>query len=103
MLLKTKLTNALKKNPQNNYTYLLKNISINGVKRGCSGFVVNENNGLVVYVDTEPMVGTNLVMYRYARDTKDYTGCVNRFCKQDSLVENIQKCLNVDRRKAIIR
>lgn len=54
----------------------LKNTSINGVKRGCSGFVRNKNTGTCVYVDTEsscygPLSGKTLV--RFAYDTKDYS------------------------------
>lgn len=78
LILSTKLKNAIireatKKNLSLNIQ--LKNLSINGVKRGCSGFVFIDN-GPCVYVDTEsscyqPLIDKTLV--RYARDNHDYS------------------------------
>ena len=52
LLLSTKLKNEIKKIP-GDYTFYLKNIKINGVTRGCSGFIRNNKNNTYVYVDTE--------------------------------------------------
>lgn len=79
MLLKTKLTNQLNTAAiaqEMEIEIFLKNISINGVKRGCSGHIVNKTTGACVYVDTEtfcysPLAGK--AMYRLARDTKDFS------------------------------
>ena len=77
MLLATKLKNQIAKIDPSLQTVKLKNISVNGAKRGCSGFVVNPGNGRVVYVNTEescygPLKGQT--MMRYANDTSDYGG-----------------------------
>ena len=56
IILATKLKNACKKaNEKYNYDlqFDIKNIIVNGNKRGCSGFVTNKENGSCVYVDTE--------------------------------------------------
>ncbi len=93
LVLSKKLQNAIKKaNPSGEYEFCLKNIVINGSKRGCSGFIRSIQNDSVVYVTTE----TSLValprpfMYRYADNTKDYTGYHNRWA--DSL-ENLSKSI----------
>ena len=78
-LLKTKLTNLLRTEAQSRGMELefhLKNISINGVQKGCSGHVVNKANGSCVYVTTEESVYGPLqgrAMYRLAKDAKDYS------------------------------
>lgn len=100
-ILSTKLRNEIKKSaPGRNYTFLLKNIRINGEARGCSGFIINEDNGLVVYVSTEsiPWNDDLRFMYRYARTTKDYTGSHNRWCKTlDALIRDINWMLEQNR------
>lgn len=61
-------------------TFSLKNILVNGEKRGCSGFVRNEVNGSVVYLTTEQSTISDLgYLYRYADDEKDYRGYHNRW------------------------
>ena len=53
MLLKVKLKNlVLKASEGKNIEpeFYLENILINGVKKGCSGFIKNKNNGSIVYV-----------------------------------------------------
>lgn len=66
----------------------IKNIEVNGQKRGCSGFITNLVTGKVCYIDTEPFFdygkGSGLynnpskaVMMRTAKDTKDYHGGMN--------------------------
>lgn len=79
MLLKTKLTNMLRKEAETNELDIdiyLKNISVNGIKRGCDGHVVNKANGSCVYLTTEescygPLQGK--AMYRLAENTKDWS------------------------------
>ena len=96
LILSTKLKNAISKaNPSGEYEFCLKNVVINGSKRGCSGFVKSASNGSVVYVTTEltcmPQLG---FMYRYADNTKDYTGYHNRWAKGlKDLSENIVNLL----------
>lgn len=103
MILAVKLKNALKKaNEKYGYDlqYDIKNIVINGWKRGCSGFVTNKKNGSCVYVftNTEKTSYANLgVMYRYADNNKDYVGYYNRWTGRvytvDSLATEILKLL----------
>lgn len=61
--------------------FSIKNIDINGSKRGCRGFVRNTENGSVVYVNTESSCASWIppIMYRYADSMIDYTGYRNRF------------------------
>lgn len=62
----------------------LKNVRVNGALFGCSGFVVGPEK--IVYVNTDHNHGMNtLALYRVARDTKDYTGEVNRYAGYDEL------------------
>lgn len=68
-LLSTKLKNSL---PADCETFL-KNIVVNGDKRGCSGFV--KRGGFVVYVNTE--VGGRGYLVRTAADIKDFRGGQN--------------------------
>ena len=82
--LATKTKNALY-SYNRNYVINLKNISINGAKHGCSGFVQNPSTGLTVYVTTED----NYFMCRYARDMNDYVGGINRWA--DTFEELIMK------------
>lgn len=101
LILAVKLKNALKKaNEKYGYDlqYDIKNIVINGGKRGCSGFVTNKGNGSCVYTDTERTCCANLgVMYRYADNNKDYVGYYNRWTGRvytvDSLAVEILKLL----------
>ena len=95
MLLSTKLKNLITKASKDkdmDLEFHLKNILVNGQKRGCSGFVRNKKNGLIVYVDTERSVLSSLknYMYRYADDVKDFTGYRNRWCDTpEQLAANI--------------
>lgn len=77
-ILMTKVKNAIKKSFGTDVEFKLSNININGDKRGCSGFITNPANGVTVYVDTEECKPYG-IMYRYAKDNKDYTGCRNRW------------------------
>jgi hypothetical protein len=68
----------------------LKNISVNGDKRGCSGFI--QHGDAIAYVNTEVLGGGYL--YRTAAHLKDYSGGVNRYAKDlDSLVAGINSLL----------
>lgn len=68
----------------------LKNIAVNGDKRGCSGFISRDS--AIVYVNTEVLGGGYL--YRTAQHLKDYTGGVNRYARDlASLVAGINSLL----------
>lgn len=80
MLLMTRVKNQVNK-IEEGFEFNLSNININGAKRGCSGFIRNPKNGIVVYISTEkscyrPLSDKNLV--RFAKDTKDYGGAHSR-------------------------
>lgn len=91
-ILKTALKNAVvRTNRANNYEFHLNNISINGDKRGCSGFIKNSINNKIVYVNTEtsPLL-QNKLLIRYAKSLTDYTGEQNHFTNsKDKLTEMI--------------
>jgi hypothetical protein len=87
LILSTKLKNQF----PSTHTVALKNISVNGDKRGCSGFI--QRGDAIVYVNTEPC-GSLGYMYRTAAHMKDYTGGVNRWARDlDSLVAGINSLL----------
>jgi len=87
IILSTKLKNQF--SPA--HVVALKNVNINGDKRGCTGFI--SLNGAHVYVNTE-RCGSLGYMYRTAEHTKDYTGGVNRWAKDiDALVRGINELL----------
>ena len=94
MLLANKLKNAIKREmPETNVKFVLHNINVNGRKLGCSGFVLNRDNGMVMYVSTE----TTLFgyMYRRAKSTSDYIGGYNRWASTEAeLVKGIVEGLN---------
>jgi hypothetical protein len=86
LLLATKLKNQF----PSTHTVALKNISVNGDKRGCSGFI--QRGDAIAYVNTEVLGGGYL--YRTAAHLKDYSGGVNRYAKDlDSLVAGINSLL----------
>ena len=97
-ILSTKLKNAISKDiTTENVEYSFRNIIINGSKRGCSGFIKNNDNGSVVYINTEPCCLSSIppFMYRYAKDTKDYTGYHNRFARSlDELAVSVVSMLH---------
>ena len=96
LILSTKLKNAINKHANGmDLTFTLKNISINGSKRGCSGFIRNNANGSVVYVNTEACILSLRYLYRYADNEKDYTGYRNRWANTlDELASAICTCLH---------
>lgn len=86
MILATKLKNQF---PSTHQVHL-KNISVNGDKRGCSGFI--KRGDAIVYVNTEVLGGG--YMYRTAAHLKDYTGGVNRYARDlASLVAGVNQLL----------
>lgn len=93
MLLSTKLKNELKRIKPEGLEFHIKNISHDGYnKLGCSGFIKNNDNGKIVYIDTEdnfykPIKGKSL--YREAKSLKDYTGGRNFFAKNEELAKSI--------------
>jgi hypothetical protein len=90
MLLATKLKNAIKREmPETNVEFVLHNINVNGRKLGCSGFVVNKDNGKMMYVttDTPQWLG---YMYRQVKSTSDYIGGCNRWAKTEA---ELVKCV----------
>lgn len=89
LILSTKLKNQF--SPA--HVVALKNIRVNGDKRGCSGFIAL--NDAIVYVNTE-RCGALGYMYRTAAHMKDYTGGVNRWARDlDSLVAGVNQLLTV--------
>lgn len=68
----------------------LKNVSVNGDKRGCTGFI--QSGARIVYVNTEVLGGGYL--YRTAEHMKDYTGGTNRYARDlASLVAGVNQLL----------
>lgn len=72
------------------YLVEVRNININGQKRGCSGFITNKRTNKVCYITTEPFFdggyGSGLfgsedkaIMMRTVKSTKDYTGGTNQW------------------------
>jgi hypothetical protein len=87
LILSTKLKNRF----TSVHAVNLKNISVNGEKRGCSGFIQRDN--AIVYVNTEPC-GSLGYMYRTAKHLKDYSGGMNHWAKDlNSLVDGINSLL----------
>lgn len=87
-ILMTKLKNEIKRAKpalKDTLQYDLKNININGRKKGCYGFITNPETGITVYVSTEalPLRADSKVMVRVANDNHDYKGYRNVFCKED--------------------
>ena len=86
LILSTKLKNQF----TGATTCALKNISVNGDKRGCSGFIARGD--AIVYVNTEVLGGGYL--YRTAAHMKDYSGGVNRYARDlAGLVSGVNQLL----------
>ncbi len=99
LLLKTKLRNHIQKSAKDmELEFYLDNISINGQKRGCYGFVRNAETGVTVYINTERSVLASVpnYMFRYAKDTRDYRGDHNKFANTlDELCSEVCQMLRV--------
>ncbi len=95
MLLATKTKNEIKKRTGKDwFGFNLKNIIVNGQKRGCSGFVFNPKNGVYVYLYTEPSVCNGFMYCRYAKDFHDYTGARNHnVYSEEELLKEVVKML----------
>lgn len=104
MLLAVKLKNQLRRQSADMglpLAFFLKNTSVNGAKRGCHGFVQNLQSGAIVYVDTEHSIYgplADMCLYRYARDTKDYSSNSlsnghNNFCTDKELPHRVLSLL----------
>lgn len=96
LILSTKLKNAVNKKANGmDLQFTLANITINGNKRGCSGFIRNKANNSVIYVTTEePCLSSLHYMYRYANNEKDYKGYRNRWANTlEELATAICICL----------
>ena len=96
MLLATKVKNEIHKL---NCTLEcnIKNISVNGEKRGCSGFITNPKTGACVYINTEGTCcgpTSQQVMWRKAKDIHDYTGEQNHWCNSAVLVKTVVKAVS---------
>lgn len=82
----------------------VKDISVNGVKRGCSGFITDSSSGNVVYINTEgseygPL--TDKIMYRKARDIKDYSGGRNIWAHHSTAIHEMVEFIKRDFSKEI--
>lgn len=98
MILAVRLKNAIRAAFGNveDLEFQLRNIVVNGQKRGCSGFVRNKSNNAVVYINTEPTTYGALppYMYRYADDMSDFRGYRNRFAETlNELAAEVAKML----------
>ena len=87
-LLATKLRNELRA-IKADLQVELRNVDVNGVKMGCSGFVTDPATGRVVYLNTDHNHGTNFdrAYFRVARDTRDFHGGRNHFSSYTELAE----------------
>lgn len=97
VILKRKVFTAVQKMCSATLENHLCNIQVNGQKRGCSGFIVNKATGNCIYLATESSVYQPLAgkyMYRYAKNTKDFTGEENQWADCfETLVEKVAKYL----------
>ncbi len=95
MLLATRFKNAiLKETGLDDFEFRLKNILVNGQRRGCSGFIYNRSLDIYVYVNTETSVYDKMTICRYAKDFKDYSGDVNHNCySEEQLIKETAKLL----------
>lgn len=84
-LLAVKLRNMFPKT----YDVKLKNIIINGDKRGCGGFI--SHNGRTVYVNTE----YNPILVRTAKSDKDYRGGRNHYATPKTLTSVVEGLLKL--------
>lgn len=72
----------------------LKNVTINGNKLGCSGFVTDPETGRTVYVNSDNNHGMNrTAYYRAARHTKDFTGGLNHSQRYEDLSRSVVSLL----------
>lgn len=73
----------------------LKTITRNGYKFGTSGFVRNPKTGVVIYIHTDSDSFTPPILYRFAKDEKDFRGGQNHFCTNpEELAEAVYKMMS---------
>lgn len=102
-LLKTKLKNQICKHiPEQNLKFQLKNININGEKRGCSGHITYLPTNRCIYVNTEHSVSSKL-LFRFAKDENDWTSlhndfaAINQYTTPDNITMDIVNALTMSR------
>ena len=89
-----KVKNLFKGKP---FELKIKDININGQKRGCSGFITNTETGKICYINTESFFnggnGSGLygnkkkaIMMRTAENTNDFHGGVNHFLPIENVI-----------------
>ena len=69
----------------------LENVRVDGVLKGCHGFVTDPAPGRHVCIDAETVLNPHTdykVLYRTASHTNDYSGGPNRYCDFDRSVCN---------------
>lgn len=101
MLLKIKFCNQLKAIiPEKYLDITVKNILINGVRRGCSGHITYKPTGRCVYINTEEaLCMPGLCLYRYAQDKTDFSSnrpghqYPNQFAKEADLARQVAAML----------
>jgi len=77
--------------------FFLRTISVNGDKRGCSGFIQNIVNGKIAYISTEHSYvsgKSGKFLIRSAKSLKDYTGGQNMFTTLEQLPKYITDLLS---------
>ena len=92
-----KVKNQLKKIFPNADMSTIKNSRVNGVLDGASGFLVTDQGTVYINTGIGDYLRFNMgyeVCYRTAKDTKDFTGGQNNFCKLEDLANNIQRMMS---------
>lgn len=88
-----------------NYEFKIKNIDINGQKRGCSGFIKSIRTGKMCYISTEMFFDRNsgsglflnpqkAILIREAAGFKDYQGGYNHFVSADDFVQMVENLID---------
>lgn len=85
-VLAVKLKNAISRAcPNIPVDMAIRNVRINGSAVGATGFATNKENGNCVWVSTDNACCQHAFVYRFAKNTSDHHGGINRWC--DSLEE----------------
>lgn len=99
-LIKIRLNKVM---PADSLEWHLRSISINGSSRGCSGFVKYKLNGIIVYINTDiSMQGRGTILYRVAKDFKDFTGGINNYTDEEHFAEDIKRVLIGERKDLLV-
>lgn len=112
-LLSVKLKNTIERGITSAHVYEYSLHNASGCEKGCSGFIKNVDNGRILYVCTDfhpfsPGIISNggSIMYRVARNEKDYTGGHNHYTNPQEVADEVFKYLNTmedDRFKREVR